>query len=64
MVLLDGDTARPDESAAEAAKRDLEESDEQRVKRNVLCGFPLIRPSWWFMHDYRQFEFRERKGFL
>jgi hypothetical protein len=43
MALLHSDTARPDEPAAEAAKRDLEECDEQRGKRDVLHGFPLIR---------------------
>ena len=33
-ALLDGDAARPDEAAAEAAERDLEERDEQRCERN------------------------------
>jgi len=32
----------------------------KRGKPNVLCGSPLIRHTWWFMHDYRNFEFRAK----
>jgi hypothetical protein len=42
-AMIDGDPARPDQAATEAAERDLEKCDEKGSKRNRLGACPLYR---------------------
>ena len=63
MLLLDSDTAHQDAPATEAARRDLEERDEQRGKPDVFYGFLLVRHKGCFMHDFDGFGFKRQQEF-